>query len=248
MLLPRYFLVILLLPISQISAETWTLTDKKGRSIEVEDLAYNGTELYFKRVGDYRQMSITPDLLTEKSWNAIVTEFGKQATIKLEVDRSTKTKRDSETTYSSLSYTSKSLDVTRLNEFEIEISSTSFFQTDLKIVYFIFAEDQIDYGQTFKEVSRNNPIKIQLSKTLSHQEYKSSSTYGYNYKRKYGSSKAGLVVHVFNVDGDEMNQAATPTSVSKDYEFFEAALKKKLDLLPQGKDARQTFYKGSLIN
>jgi hypothetical protein len=53
------------------------------------------------------------------------------------------------------------------------------------------------------------PVETSVSKKISHTEYEYKSSYGYNYNRKDGDSKAGAVVFVLDPDGKEMAQYAT---------------------------------------
>lgn len=223
-----------------VAADTWTLEDKEGRSIEVEELFYDGKELSFRRVGGYRKHSISPDTLSKKSWDDLSTEMGKKANIRLDVNRTTKTNTDSSKSHSYYS-TYKRTEVSKLNRFEIEISSISYFPTDLKIKYFIFSDDEIDYGHIFKQVAFRDPLKFELSKALSHREYQRKSSLGSNYKRKYGSSKAGMILFILNADGDELARHTTSKALFDDYEFLKSNLNKRLDQLPGDKDARDSI-------
>ncbi|MFQ3224905.1 MAG: hypothetical protein ACI8Z5_001157 [Lentimonas sp.] len=79
-----------------LPAEMWTLTDKQGRDMEVDQLFYDGVNLSVRRVGAYNKIKIAPDLLSKQCWAELSEDMAKDAKITLEVVRRTKTSTDAD--------------------------------------------------------------------------------------------------------------------------------------------------------
>lgn len=196
-----------------LSAETWTLESKDGRSIDVDYLFYDGVDLTIQRVGDYRKINLTPDQLSEKCWKGIEKEFAAKAAIDLEVTRKTKTSTETERqSYSGYydTYSSSRKEIEKINRFIIELSSSSYFNSKITIEYFIFADGEVEYGRIPAELSMRKPYETQVEKTLESTTYKSSSTYyGTYYKSGTDDSSANIGVILLNSDGEEIEEYAS---------------------------------------
>lgn len=203
-------LVFLLVSAQMLSAETWTLESKDGRSIEVDYLFYDGVDLTIQRVGDYRKINLTPDQLSEKSWKSIEKEFAAKAAIELEVTRQTKTSTATERENHDSYYTTTRKETAKINRFIIELSSSSYFNSKVTIEYFLFADGEVEYGRIPAELSMRKPFETQVEKTLESTSYKSSySDYGTYYSSSSGDKSASIGVILHNAEGDEIEEYAS---------------------------------------
>ncbi|MDP4610809.1 MAG: hypothetical protein NWT02_06440 [Opitutales bacterium] len=205
-----YIFVFLCVSVQMLSAETWTLESKDGRSIEVDYLYYDGVDLTIQRVGDYRKINLTPDQLSEKSWKNIEKEFSAKAAIELEVTRQTKTSTATEHENHDSYYTTTRKETAKINRFIIELSSSSYFNSKVTIEYFIFVDGEVEYGRIPAELSMRKPFETQVEKTLASTSYKSSfSDYGTFYSSTSGDSSASIGVILHNAEGDEIEDYAS---------------------------------------
>ena len=213
-----------------LSAETWTLTDTQGRDIVVDQLFYDGVNLSVRRVGAYNKMKIPPEMLSKKCWGELSESMAKDAKISLEVVRRTKTSTDTDRSTSTgyYTYSSEEKNVKKMNYFEMSLGSSSHFVSELRIEYFIISEDEVDCGTLSKQVSFAEPVETQVSKSVSHTERNYKSSYGYSSSYKYGDSKAGAVVFVYNATGDVVAQYATSNKLLDEYRGMENALRSRL--------------------
>lgn len=223
-------LMSLCLCLSQVLfGETWTLTDTKGRDLVVDQLFYDGVNLSVRRVGAYQKMKISPDTLSKKCWAELNESMAKTALISLEVVRRTKTSTDSDRDNNYGYSSSVEKQVKKTNYFEMSLCSSSYFVSDLTIEYFIISEEEVDCGRLLEQVSFAEPVETSVSKKISHTEYEYKSSYGYNYNRKDGDSKAGAVVFVLDPDGKEMAQYATSKKMLDEFRGMERGLRSRMD-------------------
>jgi len=215
--------------VQALCAETWTLTDKQGRKMEVDQLFYDGKDLSVRRVGAYNKLKISPDLLSEKCWEELNRTMAKEAKLSLEVVRRTKTSTDSErsSTTGYYTYSSEKKQVRKMNQFEISMRSSSHFVNDVKIEYFIISDEEVDCGVLSESASFAEPVEASVFKAISHTEHSSKSSYGYKYKYKSGDSKAGVVVFVRNADDEVVAEFATSNKQLSEFRGLEPALRSK---------------------
>lgn len=205
-----YVFMFFCVSVQMLSAETWTLESKDGRSIEVDYLFYDGVDLTIQRVGDYRKINLTPDQLSEKSWKSLEKEFSAKAAIELEVTRKTKTSTEIERDKYSSYYTHTRKEIEKINRFIIELSSSSYFNSKVTIEYFIFVDGEIDYGRIPAELSMRKPFQTHVEKTLESTSYKSSSfDFGTYYSSSSGDSSASIGVILHNAEGEEIEDYAS---------------------------------------
>ena len=209
-------------------AETWTLTDATGRELVVDQLFYDGVNLSVRRVGAYNKMKISPDTLSKECWAELNESMAKAAVIELEVVRRTKTSTDSDRNNYYGYYSREEKKVQKMNHFEMSLRSSSHFETDLTIEYFIISEEEVDCGRLSEGVSFSEPLETSVSKAISHTEYEYKSSYGYQYNSKSGDSKAGAVIFVLDADGKEMAQYATSNQLLDEFRGMERALRSKM--------------------
>lgn len=211
--------------------ETWTLTDTKGREIVVDQLFYDGVNLSVRRVGAYNKMKIKPDMLSKKCWAELNESMAKTAAISLEVVRRTKTSTDTDRRTDSgyYTYSSEEKEVKKTNHFEMSLGSSSHFVSDLTIEYFIISQEEVDCGRIKDKVSFSEPLETSVSKAISHKEYNYKSSYGYNYSHKYGDSKAGAVVFVYDTDGKKVAEYATSNKLMDEFQGMERALRSEMN-------------------
>ena len=224
----RILLLGILLGSGQVfAAETWTLTDRQGREIVVDELFYDGVELSVRRVGDYHKIKIAPELLSKKCWAELNKSMAKDAMITLEVVRRTKTSTDTERNTSTgyYTYTDEEKEVMKVNYFEMSLGSSSHFVSDLQIDYFIISDDEVDCGSLSEQVSFAEPVETQVSKAISHTERSFKSSYGYKYESKSGDSKAGVVVLVRNAADDLVAEYASSNKLLDEFRGMERALR-----------------------
>ena len=240
----RILLCGVLLSCGQLSAaKTWTLIDKQGRDIVVDQLFYDGVSLSVRRVGEYNKMKITPDLLSPKCWAEISKEMATDARITLEVVRRTKTSTDTDRATSSgyySTYTNEEKQVKKTNYFEMSLGSSSYFESDLRIEYFIISEKEVDCGRIIERVSFAEPTEVQVSKSVSHTERNYKSSYGYSSSYKYGDSKAGIVVLVYNVAGEMVAEYATSNKLMDEYRGMANSLRTKMKPPRKKKDGKKS--------
>ncbi len=194
------------------AAETWTLTNKKNQSIEVDYIFYDGQQLSCRKVGAMNKFKISPDDLSKDSWSVIQESFGNSAVIDLEVSRRTKTSTDkSRSSYSGYyTYTNERKDTEKLNLFDIELSSSSHFTSKVTIETFIFAENEVEYRQIPAKVSMRQSFETVLEKLMNNTEYRATSSYsGTYYKSEHGDDKAYIGVIVLNGSGEEIAEYAS---------------------------------------
>lgn len=239
-----FFLGIILFAQIRVNAgETWTLTDKSGRSIEVDYLHYNGVELTVQRLNDYRKLKISPDTLDSKCWKKLNDEFGANAAIRLEVERTTKTDRDTQrTNYSGYyyGYTQKIEDVQKLSRFTIELRSSSYFESEISLIYYILSSDGLDVGKVTELVSLPKPLNTTFSKMLEKRERSSSDTYwGTYYRSTSGDTKADFVAMVYNTAGELIADYSTSVKAKEYVLSVESAVARKLKLGSKKKVSQQ---------
>ncbi|WP_148216311.1 hypothetical protein [Coraliomargarita akajimensis] len=218
---------------SYATAETWTLTDRQGRSIVVEEIFYDGVNLSIRRVDDYRKIKLNPKLLTDECWQGLNREFGSAVKLRMEVTRRTKTSsdRDRQVNYTSFSYThsTEQKDIQKRTIYDIEIRSPSYFSSDVRVEYFIFSDEEVDYGRESRIAKINEPILLSVSKTLEKSERSYSSTYsGTYYKRESGNTKADVVVRVYNLEGALICEYTTSQKVKDRFLGLESLLKQRM--------------------
>lgn len=225
-------------------AETWTLEDKQGREIVVDQLFYDGVNLSVRREGAYNKMKIPPEMLSKKCWEDLSQSMSEDANISLEVVRRTKTSTDTDrnTTQGYYTYSSEEKEVKKMNHFEMSMRSSSHFESQLKVEYFIISDREVDCGVLSKTVSFAEPLELAVSKAVSHTEYNYKSSYGYKYESKTGDSKAGVVVFVYNTNGDEVAQYASSNKLLDEFRSYERSLRAKMkpaNKRKKGKNAGQ---------
>lgn len=211
----RLYILILLIFTAQFASaakETWTLTSKDGRSVEADYIFYDGVQLTFRKVGGMNKIKIDPDLLDEKSWKALQNDFAKEARLDLNVTRRTKTSTDTDRqSYSGYydTYTHTTKEIEKLNLFYVEVESSSYFETELEVEYFIFQSDSIEYGRIPAKVALGKPFETVLEKTTEGKSYSSSyGGYGVYYKSGGGAQTAEAAVFLLDKEGNEINSFA----------------------------------------
>ena len=211
----RLYTLILLVFTAQLAnaaKDTWTLTSKDGRSIEADYIFYDGVQLTFRKVGGMNKIKIDPYLLKEKSWQALQKDFAKEARLELSVTRRTKTSTDTDRqSYSGYydTYTHTTKEIEKLNLFYVEVESSSYFETELVVEYFIFQSDTIEYGRIPAKVSMRKPFETVLEKTTEGKTYSSSyAGYGTYHKSGGGAQTAEAAVFLLNSEGNEINSFA----------------------------------------
>lgn len=227
----RVLLVGVLFCLAHVSlGETWTLVDKQNREIVVDQLFYDGVNLSVRREGDYRKVKIRPDMLSKRCWAELNKRMAKDAKISLEVVRRTKTSTDSDrsSTTGYYTYSSEEKEVKKVNYFEMNLCSSSHFVSDLTIEYFIISDEEVDCGVLSESVSFAESLEAQVSKAISHREYSYKSSYGYKYERKYGDSKAGIVVFVYNTEGEVVAQFATSNKLLDEFRTMQRGLRSRM--------------------
>jgi hypothetical protein len=196
----------------------------------VDQLFYDGVNLSVRRVGSYNKMKISPDVLSKKCWAELSKRMAEEAKISLEVVRRTKTSTDTDrsSTTGYYTYSSEEKEVKKMNYFEMSMRSSSHFVSDLRIEYFIISEEEVDCGVLSEKVSFAEPLEAQVSKAISSREYSYKSSYGYQYERKYGDRKAGIVVFVYNATDEVVAQFATSNKLLDEFRGLERALRSKM--------------------
>ncbi|MGB0258684.1 MAG: hypothetical protein ACPGES_08535 [Coraliomargarita sp.] len=199
---------------SALSAgETWTLTNKKNQSIEIDYIFYDGDQLSCRKVGGINKFKISPNDLTKECWETIQKSMGDNAVLDLEVSRRTKTSTDTDrSSYSGYysTYTHERKDTEKLNMFSLELTSSSHFSSKVIIETFIFAGNEVKYSQIPAEVSMRKPFEKVLEQMMKSTEYSSKSSYsGTYYKSEYGDDKASIGVIVLNGRGEEVAEFAS---------------------------------------
>ncbi len=195
------------------AGETWTLTNQKNQSIEVDYIFYDGVQLSCRKVGSVNKFKLSPNDLSKECWKEIQASFGNSAVIDLEVSRRTKTSSDTDrTSYSGYfsTYSHERKDIEKLNLFTIELSSSSHFASEVTIETFIFADGEVEYGRIPATVSMRESFETVVEKMMESTEYSSKSSYsGTYYKSEYGDDKAYLGVIVLNGRGEEIADYAS---------------------------------------
>lgn len=200
------------------AAETWTLTDKKGRSIEVDYIFYDGVNLMFRRVGSVSKVKVSPDLLEKSSWAKIQDEFGSRPGVRLEVERTTKTSTDkNRSVYSGYyHYSHERKETQKLNRFSVEVTSSSHFESELRLEYFIFAEGEVEYDQIPFDISLRAPFETVLEKMMESTEYTAKSTYsGTYYKSESGDDKATIGIIILNSNDEELAEYSSSRKIAE---------------------------------
>lgn len=215
-------------------ADVWTLIAQDGRKIDVDYIHYDGVELSIQRVGDYRQLKLSPDTLDPKCWKDLNQEMGATASIRMEVERRTKTDRETDRrSYSGYyyGYSRKVEEVQKLTQFTVELSSSTYFESELSIIYYILSSDGLDVGKVTTKISMPQPFEGTFSKMLEKTERSSSDTYwGTYYRSTSGDTKADFVVMVYNQEGDLVADYAS-SAKSKEYiRSVESQVARKLKL------------------
>ena len=130
-----------------------------------------------------------------------------------------------------------------MNHFEMSLSSSSYFVTDLKIEYFIISREEVDCGRVLEKISFSKPLETRVSKALSHSEYNYKSSSGYKYSSKDGDSKAGAVIFVYNSADEVVAQYATSNKLLDEFRGMERALR---DNMKSENKQRLTIHKNNL--
>lgn len=208
-----YLLLVVLCSVLS-AGETWTLTNKKNQSIEVDYIFYDGVKLSCRKVGSINKFKISPDDLSEESWNAIQKSFGNSAVVELEVKKTTRTSTDSQRTSYGYGYSRKRKETEKLNQFSIEVESSSYFTSNLKVEYFIFADDEVKYGRLPATVSMRKPFETMVEQLMTTTEYSAKSMNGGTYYRsERGEDKAWIGVILLNENGEEVAEYASSEKI-----------------------------------
>lgn len=163
-------------------------------------------------MGGLNKIKIDPDLLDEKSWQTLQDDFSKKASLDLNVTRRTKTSTETDRqSYSGYydTYTHTTKEIEKLNLFYVEVESSSYFETELEVEYFIFQSDTIEYGRIPAKVSLAKPFETVLEKTTEGKTYSSSyAGYGTYYRSGGAAQTAEAAVFLLDSEGNEISSFA----------------------------------------
>lgn len=140
----KTLIIYLLAFVSAVSAVSTTITNKDGKTIEVENLSYDGKLLSGSLNG--RTISFDPNLLSAESWAAVKKDLIESHTV---------------------SVTFKKLGSNKeFESFDLSIRSTAPVKRELTIHYFVISGEEYISDSKKVKIDRTFDEKIQIKRTI----------------------------------------------------------------------------------
>jgi hypothetical protein len=150
--------ILFLAPLALI-AQTYTITNQSGHTLEIKDPYYDGEELKFKRVSDGRTFRIDPATLKPDSWK----NLNQAATARMGISLTVKPrslKKDEETHWST-SWGSHESSYKIARSFGVEVRLTNHFTKPITVrIYFVDGRDRITVQTYPHQLSYSNPFRL----------------------------------------------------------------------------------------